>query len=153
TNGQMTVSLRTQGVSLMAPNLRVYNGSQVQLYTGSGTGYTGSTLSYTRTVTAGQTYYFRVDGANTTSFRTGAYVLSAKFGTAPLPAVAPPNMQVLNGNPISIGGSVGDVIDHDHGHGGHHDDNEPFDGFSASPGNHGSASGSAGAVAQAESLV
>src|SRR5262249_553241 len=72
-----------------------------QLSTCSGTGYTGSTVSYTRAVSANQTYYIRVDGANTTSFGTGAYVLSLKFGTAPLPPVVPPNTQILDQFPLS----------------------------------------------------
>jgi len=144
-NGQMTISLQSQGVSLLAPNLRVYNSAQTQLYTGSGTGYTGSTVSFTRAVSTNQTYYIRVDGANTTSFGTGAYVLSLKFGTAPLPPVVPPNTQILDGSPLSAGGFFGDTIPSE--------ENEAFDGFSASPGRHGHGPGSVGAPGRPEDLV
>src|SRR5262249_17267117 len=142
TNGQMTVSLQSQGLSLLAPNLRVYNSAQTQLSTCSGTGYTGSTVSYTRAVSANQTYYIRVDGANTTSFGTGAYVLSLKFGTAPLPPVVPPNTQILDQFPLSAGGFFNETIPGE--------ENEAFDGFSAFPNGHGHSSAAPG---QAENLV
>jgi hypothetical protein len=138
-------------VSLLAPNLRVYNSAHTQLYTGSGSGYTGSTVSYTRAASANQTYFIRVDGANTTSFGTGAYVLAVKFGTAALPPVTPPNTQTVNGDPLSAGGWNPDTIGP--GTGGHDEENEAFDSFSASSSAHGHAWASAGQPGQTENLA
>jgi len=145
TNGSMTVSVQSAGLSLLAPNLRVYNSAGTQLTTLSGTGYTGSTVNYTRAVATNQVYYIRVGGANTTSFGTGAYVLSLKFGTAPLPAVVPPNTQILDGNPLSAGGFWGDTIPGT--------ESEAWDGFTGSTSHHTHAFPSAGAFGQAQSLV
>jgi hypothetical protein len=117
TNGSMTVTVQSSGLSLLAPSLTVYNSAQTQLATKSGSGELGSTLSLTISgVSAGQQYYVKVGGANTTSFGTGVYGMAFQFGSTPPPAVPLPNTQVLNGNPIHGGGgqpfSTGDGFLH-----------------------------------------
>lgn len=104
-NGQVTVTVRSSGFSLLAPSLKAYNANQSQVGTATGSGYLGSTLTTTFAVAPGQTYYLRVAGANTTAFGTGAYGLTLKFG-ANSPALSPRATQVANANPTNGGGGV-----------------------------------------------
>jgi predicted Zn-dependent protease len=111
TNGTLQITLQSKGLSLLAPSLTVYNGAQVQLASASNSGYVGSTLTVSiGGVSAGQQYFVKVAGANTTAFGTGAYGLSLDFGNNPSPAITPPNTQTLNGNPISGGGGQANRI-------------------------------------------
>ena len=101
----MVVHVQSSGLSLLAPKAWVYNSSQSQLATATGTGYQGSTLTLTVTgIVAGHTYYVKVDVADATVMGTGKYALSLNFGTNADPTVPLPDTQVLNGNPISAGG-------------------------------------------------
>ncbi len=101
----MTVSVKSSGLSLLAPNLTVYNSSQTQIGYVSGAGQYGTTLTLNISgVTPGQEFYVKVGGADTTAFGTGHYALTFAFaGIAPQP-VPLPNTQTLNGNPISGSG-------------------------------------------------
>jgi hypothetical protein len=117
TTGALTVTAESCGLSLLAPSLTVYNSSQAQIATTSGSGELGSTISLHITgVSAGQQYYVAVGGANTTSFGTGNYALSFQFGSITPPAVPLPNKQVVDGNPIQGGGgqnfSTGEGFQH-----------------------------------------
>src|SRR5262249_18977477 len=69
-SGNLTVTLQSSGLSLLAPNLRIYNASGTQLVSASAGGSTGATLTGKVSVTAGQTYYIRVTGANSSVFGT-----------------------------------------------------------------------------------
>lgn len=103
--GTMVVHVQSSGLSLLAPKAWVYNSSQSQLATVTGTGYQGSTLTMTVTgIVAGHTYYVKVDGADATAISTGKYALTLNFGINADPTVPLPNTQVLNGDPISSGG-------------------------------------------------
>src|SRR5262249_26309251 len=64
-------------------------------------------------ISAGQQFYVKVAGADTTAFGTGAYALVLNFGNNPPPTVVPPNTQTLNGNPLSNGGTQPQVTDED----------------------------------------
>jgi hypothetical protein len=109
--GQLTVKVQSSGLSLLAPCLKIYDASQTLLGSATGTGNLGSTVSKTVSVTAGQTYYVRVAGANTTAFGTGAYGLTLNFGSGSSPTLSLPNNQTLNGSPLSGGGGVANATD------------------------------------------
>jgi matrixin len=110
TDGTLTVNVQSSGMSLLRPALTVYAADQVTvLGSASGAGsYNGATLSVPVTgVTAGQQVYVAVSGADSSAFGTGAYTLGLSFAsTAPLPAVALPITQVLNGLILTGGGAV-----------------------------------------------
>ena len=72
----------------------------------------GATLSLSvGGLTAGQTYYVKVDGVDATAFGTGAYALTLNFGTGPSPTVPLPDTQLLNGDPFQAGGGQGIKVD------------------------------------------
>jgi hypothetical protein len=109
TMGPLTVTVQSRGLSLLSPKMTLYasDGSTV-LGTANGLNKYGTTLTVTTSnVSAGQKFYVKVQGADTTAFSTGAYALTLNFGSGAAPAVALPNTQTVNGNPLS--GSGGDA--------------------------------------------
>jgi predicted Zn-dependent protease len=88
--GPLTVSVRSAGLSLLAPKLTVYASDHTTvLGSADGTGQYGATISATlASVTAGQQYYIKVQGADTSAFGTGRYALSVNFASPPSPATA-----------------------------------------------------------------
>jgi hypothetical protein len=106
--GALTLTVQSAGLSLLAPNVKVYDAGQHPLASAAGSGYLGSTLTLSVNVTAGQTYYVRVAGANTSAFGTGAYGMTLNFGSGPTPALPLPNTQTAIGNPLSGGGGLAD---------------------------------------------
>jgi Matrixin len=105
TSGTMVVNVQSSELSLLAPNLTVYNSSQQQIGYESGAGQYGTTLSVTITgVSAGQQYYVEVTGADTSAFGTGAYALTLNFGTGANPTVPIPDTEDPNGSPLHTGG-------------------------------------------------
>jgi hypothetical protein len=102
----LAVSVRSSGLSLLRPSLTVYAADQTTvLGSATSTSYTGDTLTVNlANVTAGQQLYFKVAGADTTAFGTGAYALSMSLGGAALPAVTLPSTQLLNGATLQGGG-------------------------------------------------
>jgi hypothetical protein len=131
-SGTLTVRVQSSGLSLLAPTLTLYNGSQQQIGFVSGSGQYGTTL--TRTVsgmTPGQVVYVRVAGAEATAMGTGAYNLALNWGTGPMPPAPVPNTTLANGNPPSYGGFTPEADGHDgHPHPG------GFDPFGPSPDEH-----------------
>jgi hypothetical protein len=113
--GTLTVNAQSSGLSLLAPRLTLYDSSQAQLATqsASATDYDGTTLSVSYSITAGQTYYIKVAGLNTTAFGTGNYALALGFSGVAAPTASAPNTQVLNGNPLRGGGGLADLPHHD----------------------------------------
>jgi hypothetical protein len=102
----LTISVQSTGLSLLRPSLTVY-GSDQSTVLGSATSssYTGDTLTVNvANVTAGQVLYFKVAGADTTAFGTGAYALTMSLGGNALPTVTLPNTQLLNGSVLQGGG-------------------------------------------------
>ncbi len=106
TNSSFTVSVQAAGLSLLNPSVTVYASDQLTvLASGSGTNGANNTVNLTvNNVAAGQQFYVKVAGADSTAFGTGAYALVLNFGNNPNPTVTPPNTQTLNGNPLSNGG-------------------------------------------------
>ncbi len=123
----LSVSMQSSGLSLLAPKFTVYASNQTTvLGTASSTGY-GATLNLQISgLSAGQTYYIKAQGANTTAFGTGQYALVVNMGTGADPTVTLPNTMLLNGNPLQVGGGMliqmgrghefGFEDDHDHDH-------------------------------------
>jgi hypothetical protein len=106
TSGTMQVTAQSLGLSQLAPKLTVYAADLVTvLGYASGAGQYGTTLTVTvPNVTAGQQFYVKVQGADTTSFGTGNYSLGLSFnGTAP-PVEASPVIAYANGTPLHSGG-------------------------------------------------
>jgi hypothetical protein len=110
TTGTMQVQVQSKGLSLLSPKVIVYaaNGTTV-LGSASGLNQYGTTLDVSVLgVSAGQQFYVKVQGADTTAFGTGAYALALNFGTGSTSVASSPNTQVLNGTPLSGGGGVAD---------------------------------------------
>ena len=110
TSNSLTVQVQSQGLSLLSPKVTVYaaNGTTV-LGSASGLNQYGTTLDVAVTgVTAGEQFYVKVQGADTTAFSTGAYALALKFGGGTMPVSASPNTQRADGNPLSGSGGVAD---------------------------------------------
>lgn len=138
----LSVSMQSSGLSLLAPKFTVYASNQTTvLGTASSTGY-GATLNLQISgLSAGQTYYIKAQGANTTAFGTGQYALVVNMGTGADPTVTLPNTTLLNGNPLQVGGGMliqmgrghefgfEDDHDHDHGHDHHEVDHADADIF------------------------
>lgn len=110
TNSSFTVTLQSKGLSLLGANVTVYAADKsTQLGTATSLDRTGCTLTLTiSNVSAGQQFYVKSAGADTTAFGTGAYALVLNFGSGAAPTVTPPNTQTLNGNPLSSGGGQPD---------------------------------------------
>jgi hypothetical protein len=107
-SGTLELTVQSTGLSLLAPAVKVYGPDQRQIASATGGGSLGSTLTLDVSVTAGQTYYIRVMGANTSAFGTGAYGMALNFGTGSTPTIPTPNTRTANGNPPSGGGGVAD---------------------------------------------
>lgn len=107
TSGTLRVKLQSSGMSLLSPILTVYNGAQQQVGVASGAGQYGSTLSVTvNGIAAGETYYIRAVGAESTAFGTGRYSLGLNVGAGADPTIWLPWTATLNGTPLSGGGGV-----------------------------------------------
>jgi hypothetical protein len=105
TSGTFQVTLQSQGLSLLAPTLTVYDSTQKQVGFASGSGKYGTTLTVKITgVSAGQVYYIKAGGADSTAMGTGAYALTLNLGSSAAPTVPLPNTQTANGTPLSGGG-------------------------------------------------
>jgi hypothetical protein len=111
-SSQLTVTLQSSGLSLLAPTLTVYAADQATvLGQASGAGQHGTTLTVTiQGVSAGQRFYLKAAGADCSPFGTGAYALTVNLGGGPAAAVALPNTQTANGNTFSAGGGVPDAF-------------------------------------------
>jgi hypothetical protein len=108
TSSTVTITAQSAGLSLLAPTLTVYAADQTTVLGSiSGAGHYGTTLTLNlSTLSAGQVFYIKVGGADSTAFGTGAYALTMSFAGAASPIVPLPNTQTLNGDPLSGGGGI-----------------------------------------------
>lgn len=156
TNGTMVVKMQSSGLSLLSPKLTVYASDQITVKgIGNGVNQYGATVTVTVTgVSAGQTYYFKMEGAETSTsnggwaFNTGKYAVALNFGTNPTPSASSPNTMTANGSPLSSGGGIpvipggavhdeGAEVLHPEGHDhddSHHETDAASHHVSASPG-------------------
>jgi hypothetical protein len=87
-NGTLTATLDATNLSLLIPKLSVYDAAGHLLATvNAGTAYGSAVTVKVGGLTAGQTYYLRVEGNTGDVFSVGAYRLSAHFSSA-VPGVA-----------------------------------------------------------------
>jgi hypothetical protein len=109
TASTVTVNVQSAGLSLFRPAVTVYAADQVTVLgsaSGTSNDYNGDTLSVPlQGITPLQLFYVKVTGADKTAFGTGAYALTVNFGSGALPAVVPPNTQLLNGAVLQGGGA------------------------------------------------
>jgi hypothetical protein len=84
----MTVKIQSTNLSLLAPKMTLYKGTTQKATV---TGTYNSTISATETISSGQSWFIKVEGADTSVFGTGAYALQINMGTAVQPPVARPN--------------------------------------------------------------
>lgn len=85
----MTVRMQSEGLSLLAPALSLYNskGRLIQRAAGA----SNTSVELTQRIKSGQTYFMEAAGAETSVFGIGAYALQVNLGTAPLPPVPLPD--------------------------------------------------------------
>jgi hypothetical protein len=112
----LTVTAQSAGLSMFTPSVTVYaaNQSTVLGSASSSVQYHGVTVSVpVGGVTAGQQFYVKVSGVDSSSFSTGAYALTLNFGSGAAPSVQLPNTKVLNGAVLQGGGglALGSVVD------------------------------------------
>src|SRR5262249_12242337 len=111
TSGTMTVSVQSQGLSLLAPTLTIFNSSQTQQGFVSGASHYGTTITATLSgISAGQTYYVKVAGADSSAFGTGAYALSLNFGNGTTPSASQPQTATTTQGSPTVGGGLPDKI-------------------------------------------
>ncbi len=105
TGSTMTVKVQSAGLSLLAPKLTVYAEDKVTVL-GTATGTSSSTITVTvNGVANNDLFYFKVQGADSTAFGTGAYGLTLDCGSSSAtPTLTFPNTTLANGTPYSSGG-------------------------------------------------
>lgn len=108
----LNLSIQSSGLSLLSPRVWVYNSSEAQIGYLSGANTYGDTLNVTVTgLTAGKTYYIKVNGSESDALGTGLYDLSLSTGSNPVPSVTLPDTTVPDGNPETTGGTLDDTED------------------------------------------
>jgi hypothetical protein len=110
TGSTLSLDVQSSGLSLLAPAVTVYgsNGTTV-LASASGAGKYGTTITLNlSSVTAGEKFYVKVQGADTTAMGTGRYALGLNFhGTTP-PTETSLVVAKPNGNPAHTGSGQAD---------------------------------------------
>lgn len=98
-DGTLLVSVDARNLSLLSPQVRVYDANQNLLGSALATTY-GSVATVNLTgLVAGQSYYLVADGATTDVFGMGAYQLRAEFGgVTPPPVVSIGNASLAEGH-------------------------------------------------------
>jgi hypothetical protein len=106
----LTVTMQSQGLSLLSPDVWVYDANQSLLGSASTT-VRGATITVTVSgITAGSTYYVEAGAADTSVFSIGSYAITLNMGTGGSPTVPLPNTQTLNGSPLSGSGGIANNV-------------------------------------------
>lgn len=87
-SGTMVVKVQSTGLSLLAPKVTLFKGSTQK---GSANGSYHSTISDTESIGGGQSWFIKVESAESSVFGVGKYALQVNMGTASLPPVSSPN--------------------------------------------------------------
>ena len=109
-SSKATIQVQSQGLSLLAPQVTVY-ASDLKTVLGSASGlyHYGTVLDVAlSSVTAGKTYYIKVQGADSSVFSVGQYALELNLGTGATPLAASPAVMIANGAVLQSGGGVAD---------------------------------------------
>ena len=104
TGSTVELDVQSSGLSLLSPEVTVYaaNGSTV-LASANGEGLYGTTLTLSLSgVTAGEQFYVKVQGADTTQMGTGNYALGLNFKGSTPPTEASPIVAEPDGNPEHV---------------------------------------------------
>ncbi len=111
-SGTMVVQVQSTGLSLFAPKVTVYKGSNLK---GTASGDYNSTVSISNAIGNGQNWFVKVEGAEAGVFGTGKYSLQINMGSTSLPGVPIPNTDTpVGGEPVFTGC---DNSEHDLDHG------------------------------------
>jgi hypothetical protein len=103
-NAQLKVTVTSSGLSLLDPEVLIYNSSDQLLGSANGGTY-GATVKATGTGGAGQVLYVEVTSTDAiAAFKTGAYALALDMTAGTTQTVPLANTKVLNGSPVSAGG-------------------------------------------------
>jgi len=112
TNGTLSLTVQSSGLSLLDPTVTVYASDETTILGSASPSVTnriGATLNVTvSNVTAGQQLFVKVAPYDSTAFGTGAYAMTLNLGSGASPTVPLPNTETLNGNPLSSGGGQAD---------------------------------------------
>ncbi len=108
TTGTMAVTVQSSNLSSLAPKLMVYNSSLGLVNSVSALNTFGATITTTTSVTAGQSYYIRVQAAGGPG-AVGGYGLLVNFGNQSQAPIPPPNT-VVPSEPDQGGGTVTDAV-------------------------------------------
>lgn len=106
TSAQLTVTIQSSGLSLLAPAVVLYDASQQPIAAASGSGQFGTTISVSvGGVAPGELFWLRVSGAEVSPLGIGRYALIVNFGPSLSPTVSPANTFMADGVPtVGIGG-------------------------------------------------
>src|SRR5262249_19388651 len=98
-DGTLTVTLDARNLSLLTPQISVYDANLNLLGTYAATGFGTTATVALSGLAAGQTYYLVADGATSDVFGMGSYKLTAQFGVGtPLPSISIANTSLAEGN-------------------------------------------------------
>jgi hypothetical protein len=107
-NGTLTATMQTSGLSSMTPEVVIYN-SSLHYVAYQYSGQLGATVTATYSgVQPGQTYYIRALGATYSSFNVGAFALEINLGSqsmTPVPTPDPPIPTYYSGFSTSMNDS------------------------------------------------
>ena len=102
----LTVKAQSAGLSLLDPNVAIYDSTGATLKASGNSGAYGGTATATFTgITAGQTYTIKVSSTDAiAAFKTGEYALILNMGTGANPTPTYPVTQKVNGTTLQSGG-------------------------------------------------
>ncbi|HLJ91691.1 MAG TPA: matrixin family metalloprotease [Gemmataceae bacterium] len=100
-SSQLTVTIQSCGLSLLSPDVVLYDAYQRPIAEASGYGQYGTTISVTvGGVIPTQLFWLRVSGAEDSPLGIGRYALILNFGTGSSPIISSANTATLNGYPV-----------------------------------------------------
>jgi Matrixin len=110
-NGQLKVTITSTGLSLLDPNVQIYNASN-QLLASANAGTYGATIKATSTGSgAGNTLYIKVSSTDAiAAFKTGTYAMAIDLTTGTTQTVPLPKTQTANGSPLTGSGGLADSV-------------------------------------------
>lgn len=114
--GSFTVQMQSRGLSLLTPQVTVYDASLGYKGAATGTSFGDTVTLPISGVSTGQGFFIRLTGSG--GGTTGAFGLQVNFGTSPLSPFQPPNTVVPS--QAGTGGGFMTMGDRDHDH--DHDD-------------------------------
>jgi len=109
TTGTMDVKVQSSNLSSLAPKLQVYSSSMSLVGQVSAANTFGATISYSTSVTSGQSYYIKILAAGTAG-PIGGYGLLVNFGSQSQSPIPPPDTVVASEPDQGGGGTVANDV-------------------------------------------